>query len=476
MILNKDFFITILIIVIVATAGFFIVDQVGKNKTFEANFLPLMIALVGAVSFMLIRLYLFITQSRDKELLEITEKGKKDAEKIAQLYAQVEEVQKSKLAVLNLLENVENEKKKVEETVENTTMELKEESARLVASIGNLSIGFIMSDLEEKILMKNAALGKIFEVPDAEITMLGLRAKLIDSIDLRELHKKVTSSKVPIDITNISFGRKFLKLIIAPVIMIRRDHEEVIGYVVLVEDITGAKALEHSRDEFFAVASHELRTPLTAIRGNTEMILDMYADKIKGTEVKEMLGDINEASIRLIGIVNDFLEVSRLEQGNITLKINNFDIVELIDKVIKTEQTQAADKKIHIQFEKGTQKLPLVYSDQGKAEQILFNLIGNAIKFTNVGDIKVSVENLGKMLKIKVSDTGAGISLQNEYLLFKKFQFAGEDILTSDITKSTGLGLYISKLLIEKMGGTIGLEKSEIGKGSVFFFTLPIVS
>jgi signal transduction histidine kinase len=117
-----------------------------------------------------------------------------------------------------------------------------------------------------------------------------------------------------------------------------------------------------------------------------------------------------------------------------------------------------------------------VIGDSVRVEEVLDNLIGNAIKFTEKGTITIAVNPLGSFLKISIKDTGMGISVHNQSRLFKKFQQAGEDMLAREVNQSTGLGLYISKLIMEAMGGTIALEKSALGKGSVFIFTLPRTS
>ncbi len=235
--------------------------------------------------------------------------------------------------------------------------------------------------------------------------------------------------------------------------------------------------MERSRDEFFAVASHELRTPLTAIRGNADMLLDMYKDKPDvDKDLKEMLEDIDASSVRLIAVVNDFLEVSRLEQGRIEIKKEQFAATDIVDKVVRDLKEMIEKKGIHLQYTPPTSPMPLVFADKNRIEQILVNLVGNAIKFTKEGSITLAVAQEGAFIKLRVTDTGLGISEKNQSLLFRKFQQAGEQMLARDVSQSTGLGLYICRLILNTMGGEIGLEKSELGKGSTFYFTVPVVS
>ncbi len=401
---------------------------------------------------------------------------------IGKLKQNVEELNRSKQETLELLEDLKRAKEGVEQEVQVQTRKLQEEQARLLASIRSLPFGFIVADSNDAIIVKNAALTAILELEKEPVSVLDIVNSLKEtSSELGALInscRKCVELKDVVELKEFSYGKKYLRVFCAPIIT--KDagspearEERVIGYVMLVEDITEAKILERSRDEFFAVASHELRTPLTAIRGNADMILDAYADKIVDADMKGMLQDIDLSSVRLINIVNDFLEVSRLEQGKIDIKKENFDLSCVVDKVVRDMKAMVEGKGLTLAYAPPP-SLPTVFADKNRTEQILLNLVGNAAKFTKEGGITVEVQPTGKFLKVRVIDTGTGISEHNQAFLFRKFQQAGEQMLARDITQSTGLGLYISKLIISSMGGTIGLEKSELGQGSTFAFTLPI--
>ena len=187
-----------------------------------------------------------------------------------------------------------------------------------------------------------------------------------------------------------------------------------------------------------------------------------------------MVDDINTSSIRLISIVNDFLDMSRLELGKMVFKKESIGLVELAQSVIKEYQTTGSLKMLSLSFIPPNEALPNVMGDNVRARQVLVNLIGNGVKYTEKGGITVSVVRNDKSIEVLVSDTGKGISSENQNLLFRKFQQAGDSIYTRDSSQSTGLGLYISKLMMEGMGGKVGLKSSVEGKGSVFFFSLPI--
>ena len=376
-----------------------------------------------------------------------------------------------------LLEDVDKEKKNAEGLVVERTKELSEEKARLLASINALSFGFVLVGADDTILLKNPALEKILELKTETHSMHDIAEvfKSADSkvdLDIAASCKRCMELKEPVEFKEVSYGKKFLRIICVPV----NTEGMAIGYIFLVEDITEAKVMERSRDEFFAVASHELRTPLTAIRGNADMILEMYADKVVDKDMKEMLTDINASSVRLINVVNDFLEVSRLEQGRVEVKKEPFNITEVVEKVERNLKEMIAKKGLALIYTPPPSPLPMALADKDRVEQVLINFIGNSSKFTKEGSITISLSQEGGKIKVRVIDTGVGISEHNQSLLFRKFQQAGEQMLARDVSQSTGLGLYISKLIMSNMGGDIGLEKSELGKGSTFYFTVPIAS
>lgn len=413
----------------------------------------------------------------------------KIAESNLQFQGKLADLENMKQAMLNLLEDskileekLAEEKASIERKVVERTQELKEEQARLLASINSLSFGFIIADVNDRVIVKNAAISSILELTEEPTSVRDIVASfkgVASELDLlTHSCRECIDLKKDVELKEISHGKKYLRVFCTPVITknegAKDSNGEVIGYVVLVEDVTEAKIMERSRDEFFAVASHELRTPLTAIRGNADMMLEMYADKIIDNDMKEMLQDIDLSSARLIGIVNDFLEVSRLEQGRFEIKKERFDVSEIIEKVLRDLATTVEQKGLTAAYAAPASPLPAVYADKNRTEQILVNLVGNAIKFTTNGSITITASITDGFIGIRVIDTGGGISEHNQALLFRKFQPAGEEMLARDVTQSTGLGLYISKLIISSMGGTIGLEKSEPGKGSAFIFTLPI--
>ncbi len=380
----------------------------------------------------------------------------------------------AKMATVNKLEDLEHEKNIVEERVQERTRELTMEHARFIASISSIPLGLLVFDHTNRILIRNRAARSILNIKEKDYTFADI-ALAIPELKLGERLSRCLSEHMPIEVKDVEVGHKILKILMTPMGAFEEDSAEALGVVVLVEDITEARVLERGRDEFFAIASHELRTPLTAIRGNMSMIEDYYQDAITDKEVLEMVHDTGSAASRLITIVNDFLDVSRLEQGHIIFQYDDFSAAELVDGVVGELAGVAIAKGISIFAEKGEETL-MVHADRDRSKQVLTNLVANAINYSSHGTIRISVERNDAYAEFHVRDEGVGISGQNQTLLFRKFQQAGESVLTRDMTQSTGLGLYISRLVIEPMGGRVWLKESETGKGSEFAFTLPLAA
>ncbi|HET7099363.1 MAG TPA: ATP-binding protein [Patescibacteria group bacterium] len=422
--------------------------------------------------------------SKEDLVKKVAEATKVEREKLTttqELYRKLKErsteTEEQKAAILNLLEDaktleeeLKKEKAGVEAKVVERTKEVSEEKVKLLAAINSFPRAFILTDTKGIVILHNESLIKMFSIKDpANITLDTIAGNLV-GFDFLGNFKRAQESKGTLDIQDISIEAKFYDVFITPVV----SNDVIIGMLVTIKDDTEERVLARSKDEFFSIASHELRTPLTAIRGNTALIKDLYSDQIKDKEFAEMISDIHDSSVRLINIVNDFLNVSRLEMGKIEFKNAPLDLVATSGEVVKEIESSLVEKKVSLDVEKPATALPNVMADKDRVKEVLINLIGNALKFTEEGGVKISFTVENNFVKTSVTDTGRGISPENQALLFHKFQQAGSSLLTRDTTKGTGLGLYISKLIVEGMGGKIWIEKSEADKGSVFSFTLPL--
>jgi signal transduction histidine kinase len=230
-----------------------------------------------------------------------------------------------------------------------------------------------------------------------------------------------------------------------------------------------AEASQH-KSQFLANMSHELRTPLNAILGYTELM----ADGAYGEPSEKMLGILKrlEANGRhLLGLINDVLDLSKIEAGQLVLELSDYCIQDIAQTVRSTLEPLAADKKLAFKVEVAPQ-LPSGHGDGRRLTQVLINLVGNAIKFTDAGEVAIKAEANNGSFHVSVRDTGPGISTGDQARLFQEFQQADNAITKKK--GGTGLGLAISKRIIEMHGGRIWVE-SQPGLGSTFSFTLPVI-
>lgn len=233
------------------------------------------------------------------------------------------------------------------------------------------------------------------------------------------------------------------------------------------------KELDQLKDEFISIASHELRTPMTAIKGYLWMLKSGRGGHLTAKQ-KEHVDNAYESTERMIRLIHDMLDVSRIEQKTIDLNFQKYNLPDLVQAVFGELTVKAGDEGVSLILDYPlSKKLNLVVSaDKDKANEILVNLIGNALKFTpKGGKITVSIKESGKFILCAVTDTGVGIAKKDFTKLFKKFGRLDSSYTRAAEAGGTGLGLYISKYLVEAHGGKIGV-KSKLGSGTTFWFTL----
>jgi PAS domain S-box-containing protein len=370
----------------------------------------------------------------------------------------------------------------IEEEVARQTKAVRETRTKLVNSINSLGMGFLITDDKPAITLMNNAAHKLFcgshdhaaaKCPEA--TLEAIQDKLGEDTPLIKEIRHSLKLQRPQEIKLVTFHDRNWRVFVSPML----DGGRSSGTAVIVQDITEEQVLARSHDEFFSLASHELRTPLTAIKGNAAMMLDYYPDQLKEPSLHEMVTDIRGSSDRLITIVNDFLDVSSLEQGKIGFHPAEVKVAGVAAAVMAELAPAAQERGVHLHLGeglRGAHLAPAVIADPDKLKQILYNLVDNAIKATGKGHVTMEAEAAHNRLKIHVTDTGRGLSPDMQHLLFRKFQQAGDSLLTRDTAKGTGLGLYISRLLAKGMHGTVELTYSEEGKGSVFTVMLPLAT
>jgi signal transduction histidine kinase len=234
------------------------------------------------------------------------------------------------------------------------------------------------------------------------------------------------------------------------------------------------KVLDKLKDDFVSVVSHELRTPMTAIRSYVWMAINR-ADIPLSERLKKYLSRTLISTERLINLVNDMLNVSRLEAGRIEIRLQAFNISNLVNDVLIDIGPKAKEKDIEIKV--FGQTMPSVYADPNKVREVLLNLIGNSIKFTpDDGLIDIGFAMNGSSIIVSVKDSGVGLSRDDIPRLFQRFGRLDNSYVAAATSCGTGLGLYISKNLVRLMNGEIWATSDGIGTGSTFSFSLPIAT
>jgi signal transduction histidine kinase len=241
-----------------------------------------------------------------------------------------------------------------------------------------------------------------------------------------------------------------------------------VAIAILAEKLSQVDKL---KSQFVENVSHDLRTPITSIKGYIDNLLDGIYGELTEKQTRN-LKRVQDKCDELISLVNDLLDLSRIESGAITLQAKDVFLRELIEEVIISIKPQAEENNISISFacESGL----MVIADSNRFRQILTNLLDNAVKFTEYGGaVNVDVIDKNDEVEISVSDTGIGIPESEKQKIFDRFYQS--TLTTKGVTKGTGLGLAIAKSLVEMHGGQLKVE-SELGKGSRFYFTLPMLS
>ncbi len=270
--------------------------------------------------------------------------------------------------------------------------------------------------------------------------------------------QKIT--KIFIFLFYIPFGLLLIKSVLREV----KQREE------LQELTDKLKAMDEQKDTFISMAAHELRAPMTAIKGYVSMILEGDAGDITD-KARGYLADTNAINDRLVRLVNNMLNVSRIEEGRMVYQVEIVNLAEVVRTVFSQFRPEAERKGLELSSDVPMEIKDRVEVDPDRIQEVIGNFLSNAVKYTNEGSVMVKLRQPSEnIVRLEVVDTGPGISKEEQAKLFNKFYRAES---TVGKTIGTGLGLYISRLLIEKFGGKIGID-SEVGKGSIFWFELPV--
>ena len=227
---------------------------------------------------------------------------------------------------------------------------------------------------------------------------------------------------------------------------------------------------DKQKSEFVSIASHQLKTPVAAIRGYASMLLDGSYGEVP-EKMKKPLEHIDQSAKFMATSVQDFLNVSRIESGNMEYNYSDFNLVEKVHHVVDSLRPEATKKGLLLIAKTLTDK-SIVHADEGKVVQIIQNLLNNALKYTKKGSIRVSVDSDNKYIFVHITDTGIGFSEETRNNLFQKFSRAHN--ANSVNIEGTGLGLFVAQKMAQKMGGDITCQSKGEGLGATFTFSLPI--
>jgi PAS domain S-box-containing protein len=346
-------------------------------------------------------------------------------------------------------------------------------SARLVS---RLDLAVIILDAQGKIIQINPFAEKFLGVLKNECLAKSYREVIITKntkgvIDFSAVEKALTGSEAAFAKWTQIATHTGVKAISGACVPLTTENHDLFICIYFI-DVTQEYTENTEEKAFFSSSAHDLRSPLTTIRGVTE-VLEGSFDKMPVPQVRELLTGAKESAIHLIDLVNDLLNVSRIDQGRVVINRTAFNIVSLTRDIVNNMQYSAKAKRLYLNYNVTDNAIPKAYGDESKTIDVITNLISNAVKYTQSGGITITQNYDEGNIVTLVSDTGIGISPENITLLFHKFQQVGASRY-QPMTKSTGLGLYIAKKFAVLMGGDITLEKSELEKGSTFKFTLPV--
>ena len=344
--------------------------------------------------------------------------------------------------------------------------------------LSNMADGLVAVNPDGTINIFNPAFLSMFNLSDREIS--GRQYTEIFAADLTSLiekgmHGKKETIRGEISLADGRIGRA----IVTPIL-----NDDLLGSVVLVHDITKEKEIDNMKTDFISTVSHELRTPLTSVLGFAKIIKRKLNDDIfpliKTTDDKKIQRAINQVDgnigiiisegERLTKLINDVLDIAKMEAGKIEWKKEALSVGEIIERAATAASALFEQKGLRLvkDIEDG---LPEIIGDRDRLMQVIINLISNAVKFTDKGSVTCRAKRDGDQIVVSVIDKGMGIAKEDQQKVFEKFKQVG-NVLT-DKPIGTGLGLPICKQIIEHHGGKIWVE-SELGKGSAFSFSLPV--
>jgi PAS domain S-box-containing protein len=338
-----------------------------------------------------------------------------------------------------------------------TAQQREEEASKNLAILRSIGDGVVVGD----------RLGRVRLVNPAAEQILGVSGDIFIGRPLAELPGTPNDEADLDHLRQLDLGERTVRAHSSPVLSARGDW---LGSVVVYHDITREVLADKLKSEFVATASHELRTPLTSIRGYVDMLLIGTCGPLNEQQ-RDFVRIVKNNVGRLVELIDELLDMSRAEAGEVRLRRDQIDLAEVLMEVTQALYGQFREREVTLAIE-AQDGLPRITADRQRLRQIMVNLVGNACKYTpSGGHVRVGLRNGGGELRIDVSDTGVGIAPEAQKYIFTPFYRADNPL--RDEVGGTGLGLSITRKLVELHGGRIWFESAE-GKGSTFSFTLPV--
>jgi len=349
------------------------------------------------------------------------------------------------------------------------------EHERLSSLINSMADGVIAIDQSQKIAAYNGAALNILDVNTAITDKLISSVLQLSKSDGQQINMNMLIQQIRRPFASRDYLLKYkdgssinVYLSIAPV-RLGYGKDGTGGHVILVRDITREKSLEEERDEFISVVSHELRTPITIAEGNISNALVAVKKGSDTNKVTEVLHLAHEQIIFLSSLINDLSTLSRAERDKLIVDVESINVHTLMSELQKSYESDASNKGLKLIMQVDPQ-LELINSSKMYVKEVLQNFITNALKYTEQGNITIDAKKTQNGAVFTVSDTGIGISRNDQAKIFSKF-FRSEDYRTRK-TSGTGLGLYVTLKLAKLIHAEISVN-SELNKGSVFTINMP---
>lgn len=362
---------------------------------------------------------------------------------------------------------------RLERYEEQNIEELTAEKAKLETLVSTIADGAVLIDNNMEVILANPNARRIFGWDDIEVEGSNVLHQLPTGVQMeitRPLYEMAAGERESAEF-RIPLGqptKRTIRILLTTVLNLQR--ESIKGIAITVQDITREVELNEAKSQFISNVSHELRTPLFNIKTYIETLHD-YGEDLEIEQRKEFLSTVNHETDRLTRLVNDVLDLSKLESGRI-YNLDGVDLSQAIEQTLRTYQLNAKDKGIEI-FQEVEPNLPLVVGNYDLLLQVFGNLVGNALKFsTPGGQIAFRAYQLNtKKVRIEISDTGIGIAPEDQEAIFDRFFRVENRVHTLE---GTGLGLSIVRNIIDKHHSRVNLV-SEVGTGTTFWFDLSIV-